>query len=109
MLRRRLKELFTRPKLGAGLVVEIYSKPDCHLCEVAKAELVRLQRQWPFRLREVNLAENAQLLEEFGALIPLVWVEGKLACKFRVDEGRLRRKLEEAARTERESARPAQT
>lgn len=98
---RRLKDLFTPPKLGAGLVVEIYSKPDCHLCDEAKAELVRLQRRWPFRLQEVNIAESAQMLEEFGARIPLVWVEGKLACKFRVEEKRMQRALAAAARTRR--------
>lgn len=94
----RLAAFFKRPKLGAGLVVEIYSKPDCHLCEVAKEQLEVLQRRWPFELREVNIAESAELLAEFGERIPLVWVEGKLACKYRVDEEALRRKLEQAAR-----------
>lgn len=98
---RRLKDLFARPKLGADLVVEIYSKPGCHLCDEAKAELVKLQRRWPFRLQEVNIAQNAQLLAEFGTRIPLVWVEGKLACKFRVEERRMRRALEAAARARR--------
>lgn len=98
---RRLTEIFARPKLGTGLVVEIYGKPDCHLCEVATAELRKLQRRWPFRLQEVNIAENAQLLQEFGRRIPLIWVEGKLACKYQVNAKRLRRRLEEATRANR--------
>lgn len=96
-MRSRLAALFTRSQLGAGLVVEIYGKPGCHLCEEVKEKLEALQRRWPFELREVNIAESAELLAEFGERIPLVWVEGKLACKYRVDEEALRRKLEQAA------------
>ncbi len=94
---RRLVDFFVRPKLGAGILVEIYSKPDCHLCEVAKERLEELRQRWPFELREINIAHDDKLMQEFGERIPLVWVEGKLACKFRVEEEQLRQKLEQAA------------
>ena len=98
---RRLVNFFSRPKLGEGIVVEIYSKPGCHLCEIAKARLEALQQHWPFELREINIAHDPRMMEEFGERIPLVWVEGKLACKYRVEEETLRRKLEQAAAVKR--------
>jgi len=93
----RLQDFFARPKLGEGLVVEIYGKPDCHLCEVAKQRLAELQQRWRFELREVNIANDPNMLEEYGTRIPLIWVAGKLACKYHVEEEKLRQRLQEAA------------
>ncbi|MGH7451861.1 MAG: glutaredoxin family protein [bacterium] len=71
---------------AAGAVVEIYSKPDCHLCGEAKAALVKMQRRYGFQLREVNIAEDPALLAEYGTRIPLIYVDGHLVCKYYVDE-----------------------
>lgn len=98
---RRLMRFLAPTKLGEGVLVEIYGKPDCHLCEVAKEHLEKLQRRWGFALREVNIAQNGELLRAYGERIPLIWVEGKLACKFRVEEEPLRQKVKLAAATKR--------
>lgn len=76
---------FWRPA-GHAAIVEIYSKPGCHLCDDAKAVLQRLQRRHRFTLREVNIAADEKLLAEFGTRIPLVFVNGHLVCKYFVDE-----------------------
>ncbi len=75
------------------MLVEIYSKPDCHLCEEAKATLVKLQRRHGFQLREVNIAHDPALLAEYGARIPLIYVDGHLVCKYFVDEAAVVKKL----------------
>lgn len=67
-------------------VVEIYSKPGCHLCDDAKTILRNLQRRHHFTLREVNIATDAKLLAAYGTRIPLVFVNGHLVCKYFVDE-----------------------
>ncbi len=71
---------------AAGVVVEVYGKPECHLCDEAKAQLRRLQRRHGFALREVDISADARLLAEYGTRIPLVWINGRLACKYRVEE-----------------------
>jgi len=68
------------------VLVEIYSKPDCHLCDDAKAVLQKMQRRYGFSLREVNIAHDEALLAEYGTRIPLVFVNGHLVCKYFVDE-----------------------
>ena len=77
----------------AGVVVEIYSKPDCHLCDDAKAALAKMQRRYGFQLREVNIAADPDLLAEYGTRLPLVWVDGHLACKYFVDEATIVKRL----------------
>ncbi len=88
-----LRDRVIPAKIGRGQVVEIFSKADCSLCETAKAELLRLQQKWGFELREVNLAHDEVLLRKYGARIPLVRVNGKLVCKYKIDVEALRHKL----------------
>ena len=72
--------------MASDAVVEIYSKPGCHLCDDAKVILRKLQRHHRFTLREVNIAGDAKLLAAYGTRIPLVFVNGHLVCKYFVDE-----------------------
>ncbi|MDZ7267115.1 MAG: glutaredoxin family protein [candidate division KSB1 bacterium] len=78
---------------AAGIVVEVYSRPECHLCDEAKAQLRRLQRRHGFVLREVDISADARLLAEYGTRIPLVWINGRLACKYHVEDRDFLRKL----------------
>ncbi len=76
--------------------VTIYSKPDCHLCEEAKAVLHRAQRQVPFALREINIEEDAEAYAAYKEQIPVIFVAGKKAFKYRVSEDELLRRLKRA-------------
>ncbi len=76
--------------------VDVYSKRDCCLCDDAKAVLLRVRRDVPFDLREVDIESSPELAEVYGERIPLVFVDGRMAFKFRVDEAALRRRLAEA-------------
>ena len=84
--------------------VIIYSKPECHLCEDAKAQLARLQQSLPFTLREVNILENPEHYEEFKHEIPVIFVNGRKAFKFRLDEQAFRRRVESLTKNERKVA-----
>lgn len=73
--------------------VELYGKRDCCLCEEAKATLLRVGRQVPFDLREIDIESSPELYETMKERIPLVFINGRLAFKFRVEEDALRRRL----------------
>jgi Rieske Fe-S protein len=73
--------------------VELYGAPDCHLCDAVKATLVRVRRDIPFELREVDITVTPTLAETYRERIPLVLIDGRRAFKFRVDEAALRRYL----------------
>jgi glutaredoxin len=79
-----------RPRdVNPSVVVSIYSKPGCHLCDEAKAQLVKLQSRRKFHLEEVDISRDEKLLAEFETRIPLIWVNGRLVCKYQVDEAAL--------------------
>lgn len=56
------------------ITVMLYSRKDCHLCEVAKEELDALRDKYPHKLVVVDIDEDPQLRESFGELVPVVTV-----------------------------------
>jgi glutaredoxin len=82
----------------------IYSKPGCHLCGQVKSELAKLRGRYPFQLREVNIEENSELLEEYKEKIPVVFVNGRKAFEYRRDVNAMVRRVEALLAEERKSA-----
>lgn len=59
------------------MLLTLYSKPGCHLCEQAEADLGRLARRYPHQLRTVDITQDPLLLEQYGERIPVVVVQGR--------------------------------
>ena len=57
------------------LEIEFYTKDICSLCEEAYALLMMLQREYPFKLKEIDIYSDDKLLEEYQLLIPAVRME----------------------------------
>ncbi len=75
------------------VLVEIYGKRDCCLCDEAKVTLLKVRREIPFDLHEIDIESTPEFYETYKERIPLVVINGRLAFKFRVDEETLRRRL----------------
>ena len=60
-----------------SLQVKLYTKPGCHLCADALAELQRLQRSRPFALEVVNITAEPGLMQVYGERIPVLDVDGR--------------------------------
>jgi hypothetical protein len=56
--------------------VTLYSKPDCGLCDVLKADLTEMQGEIKFTLVEHNIEEDAVAFERYRYLIPVLDIEG---------------------------------
>lgn len=82
-------------------LVEILSKPDCHLCDEAKTLLLALQAIQPFALREIDIADHADLLSRYGESIPVVFINGRKAFKYRIDPAQCVRRLRREQRRHR--------
>lgn len=67
-------------------LVEIYSKPDCSLCETALATLEAVRRRLPFELLERDVRLDAVLAERWRYDIPVVCIDGEVAFRGRVPE-----------------------
>ena len=73
--------------------VVVYSKPGCCLCNELKQQLQRLGAGQRFELREVNILEDKQAFERFQEQIPVVFINGRKAFKYRLDEKEFLRRL----------------
>jgi glutaredoxin len=76
-------------------VVEIYSKPDCSLCDAALATLKSVQRRIPFDLVERDVRQDATLAVRWRYDIPVICVDGVVAFRGRVTEEAFERRLAE--------------
>ncbi|NTW49869.1 MAG: glutaredoxin family protein [Chlorobiales bacterium] len=80
------------------VLVELYSKDGCCLCDEAKAVLLKVKEEMPFELRETKIQEDEYLLKEYGTKIPVVFINGRLAFKYHVYELELKEKLRHETR-----------
>lgn len=75
------------------LTLTLYSRADCCLCEDMKAVLAQVRRDVPFRLEEIDISTDLELNSRFGEEIPVLFVNGRKAFKYRLTAGELRRRL----------------
>ncbi len=69
--------------------VTLYGKADCCLCDEAMEVLHKVDAFVPFDLEKIDISGKPELLAEFGLKIPVIFVDGVQAFKYRVNEGRL--------------------
>lgn len=69
--------------------VRLYTRRGCHLCEDAKALLLR----HGLTPHEVDIDADPQLVERYNTCVPVVVIAGKERFRGRVDEVLLRRLL----------------
>jgi glutaredoxin len=75
--------------------VIVYSRPECHLCDDAKATLAKYLDYLP-EIEEIDVDTRPELRREFGESIPVVEFDGQVRFRGRVDEILLRRLIEGA-------------
>jgi glutaredoxin len=73
--------------------VVLYSRKGCHLCEVVKESLTKLSRRGSFRWREIDVDSDDQLRRQFNDEVPVVFIDGRKAFKYRMDERDFLRRL----------------
>ncbi len=78
----------------SGIEVVIYSKPGCHLCDEVKEKLGKLRESHPFELREINILEDPEANEKFKKEIPVIFINGRKAFKYHLDEKEFVRRLQ---------------
>lgn len=73
--------------------VVVYSKPGCCLCDEVKAQLGKLREIHSFQLREVNILDDPAAYEQFKEEIPMVFINGKKAFEYGLEEAEFLRAL----------------
>ena len=82
------------------ILVEIYSKDDCQLCDEAKAVLQNVQKEFPFTLKEVKLIPGEGSFEEYKEDFPVIHINKRFAFKHRLNENSVKIRLQQVANEE---------
>jgi glutaredoxin len=69
-------------------VVMMYSRRNCHLCEVAKEVVESARNEAEFEFEVVFIDGDAGLEKEYGEEVPVTLINGKRHDYFRVDRTR---------------------
>jgi glutaredoxin len=77
-----------RPQLARSRLV-LYTRPGCHLCDVAKEALERVRERTGEAWTEVDITGDPELEAEYGIRIPVLLLDGKEHGYWRVEEDRL--------------------
>lgn len=80
-------------KQPADHVVTLIGKPDCHLCDDARAVVTQLAEELGFAVEELNINEDKELFRQYWEQIPVTLIDGKQHDFWRVDPVRLRKAL----------------
>ena len=56
------------------LKVTLFSRNECHLCEVVEEELDSLQRKYPHQLTTIDLDQNPEFQAAYGNEIPVIQI-----------------------------------
>ena len=74
----------------------LISKPDCHLCEVAREVVETVVADLPedsVAVDELSILDDAELYDLWWEKIPVVLIDGRLHAHWRVAPERLRAAL----------------
>jgi glutaredoxin len=78
----------------AGVTVSVYTRPGCHLCDRALAQLAELRRAGhEFSIREVDIERDEILLRRYLERIPVVELGGEVVSELGLDADELRARL----------------
>ena len=74
-------------------VVRLYTKPGCHLCELAEELLDEISQECPLAIEQIDIMTDVDLFERYRYEIPVVAVEGGGSVGGRISMEDLRRVL----------------
>jgi hypothetical protein len=84
------------------MIVDLYGKPGCHLCEKVREELLEMREFVEFTLREIDIRCDPALYARYRYDVPVVVVNGEELARHRIaDPAELERRLERMAAADR--------
>ena len=75
-------------------VVTVYSRKNCHLCDVAIESLESVKVELDFEIDKIYIDGDNELTNKYGEEVPVIHIDGVHHDMFRVDLERFRSSLE---------------
>ncbi len=73
----------------------LYTRPGCHLCDVARETVLSLRQRLSFSFTEVDIEGDDELELGYGIRIPVLEIDGEEAFEVTVDPIQLEEQLAE--------------
>jgi glutaredoxin len=70
--------------------VTIYSRSNCHLCDVALGVLEEFRQEFNFQIKKILIDNSSELEEKYGEQVPVILINDQPHDFFRVDPERFR-------------------
>jgi glutaredoxin len=77
-----------------AVVVTLYGKPGCHLCDDARAAILEALAGRDAELEEVDVTLDPMLERRYGERIPVLALDGEELFQYFVDGDALRERLD---------------
>jgi glutaredoxin len=71
----------------------LYTRKDCGLCEEMKQVIGQLATRLPLNVQELDIDSSAELEKQFGNEVPVLFINGRKAFKYRVTTKELEKTL----------------
>jgi glutaredoxin len=71
----------------------LYSRADCCLCDEMKDAIRQVAAKIPLDLEEVDVDSSPQLKDQFGDEVPVLFIDGRKAFKYRVAAKELEKRV----------------
>ena len=71
----------------------LYSRRDCRLCDEMKAVIRRVSERIPIELQEIDIDTDVALRAQYNDEVPVLFIDGRKAFKYRATVAELIRKL----------------
>ena len=76
------------------MTITVYSKPDCHLCDVAKDVIERCRSKADFTVEIIDISQKPELFARYQNDIPVILLDGKEIARHFVRERQLLKLLQ---------------
>lgn len=77
----------------SGVVLTLYGRPGCHLCDAARSQLLPLAEELGFTVEEQDIESDDELFKRYLERIPVAFLGDEHLFDFFVDEAELRRRI----------------
>jgi glutaredoxin len=77
------------------LVLTLYTRQHCHLCEQAKEAIMELKEEYSFMIEEIDIDQSDELTEKYGLMIPVLLLNGKEAGFGQINKNFIRNRFQE--------------
>lgn len=75
----------------------LYSRKDCGLCDEMKTVVHEVAEKIPLELDEIDVDRSSELQHKFGDEVPLLFIDGRKAFKYRVTAKELKSRIQRSA------------